>query len=171
CDVAVVGVGVEPAVDWLEGSGLDLADGVRCDATCEASVPGVYAIGDVASWYNPLFEEHMRVEHWTHAVEQARYVAGVLTTDRGEVQPFESAPMFWSDQYDIKIQGVGRPRSTDEVFVTGGTEGEDRFVALYARAGRLVGAVAFNLPPKIIALRKLIANRGNLEDGIQIAES
>ncbi|MEM7437776.1 MAG: NAD(P)/FAD-dependent oxidoreductase, partial [Myxococcota bacterium] len=47
CDVAVVGVGVEPAVDWLEGSGLDLADGVRCDATCEASVPGVYAIGDV----------------------------------------------------------------------------------------------------------------------------
>ncbi|MEM7136790.1 MAG: FAD-dependent oxidoreductase [Myxococcota bacterium] len=171
CDVAVVGIGVEPVVDWLEGSGLELADGVRCDATCEASVGGVYAVGDVASWYNPLFEEQMRVEHWTHAVEQARYVAGVLTTNPEEAQPFESVPMFWSDQYDLKIQGVGRPRSTDEVLVTGGAEGQDKFVALYERSGRLVGAVAFNLPPKIIALRNLIANRGNLEDGIQIAES
>ncbi|MEM8609310.1 MAG: FAD-dependent oxidoreductase [Myxococcota bacterium] len=171
CDLAVVGVGVVPAVDWLEGSGIALEDGVRCDETCESSIPGVYAVGDVASWFNPLFEERMRVEHWTNAVEQARHVASALVSDSSDRNPFVSVPMFWSDQYDIKIQGVGRPRATDELVLTGGTPEDEKFVALYGRSGRLVGAVTFNRPPKVIALRKLISERGSLEAGVEIAES
>lgn len=171
CDLAVVGIGVEPNVAWLEGSGIAREDGVYCDQFCESSVPGIYAAGDVASWFNPLFEEQMRVEHWTNAVEQARHVAQALVSERGARVAFESVPMFWSDQYDIKIQGVGRPRSTDELVLTGGNVTDDKFVALYGRGGRLVGAVTFNRPPKIIALRKLIADRGTLEAGIEIAES
>lgn len=171
CDLAVVGIGVVPNVGWLEGSGIALEDGVRCDETCESSVPGVYAAGDVANWFNPLFEERMRVEHWTNAVEQARHVAQALTSNDGKGSAFETVPMFWSDQYDIKIQGVGRPRATDELVVTSGTFDDEKFVALYGRTGRLVGAVTFNLPPKIIALRKLISERGTLEAGIEIAES
>lgn len=171
CDVVVVGIGVSPCVSWLEGSGIALGDGVMCDETCETNVPGVFAAGDVASWYNPLFEERMRVEHWTHAVEQARHVAQAIVAAPGEVGPFATVPMFWSDQYDLKIQGVGRPRATDELVLTGGDEAEDHPIALYGRDGRLVGAVAFNRPPKIIALRKLIAERGELESGVEIAES
>jgi NADPH-dependent 2,4-dienoyl-CoA reductase/sulfur reductase-like enzyme len=171
CDVVVVGIGVDPAVSWLESSRIELDDGVRCDATCMSSIPGVFAAGDVANWYNPLFEERMRVEHWTNAVEQARHVASSLMGGPGETKPFESVPMFWSDQFDIKIQGVGRPRATDELIITGGTAKEERFTALYGRAGRLVGAVTFNQPPKIIKLRRLIGERGGLEAAAKIAES
>ncbi|MDH3727370.1 MAG: FAD-dependent oxidoreductase [Myxococcales bacterium] len=171
CDLVVVGIGVEPSVSWLQGSGIELDDGVRCDATCMSSVSRVFAAGDVANWYNPLFEEHMRVEHWTNAVEQARHVAASLLADWGETKPFESVPMFWSDQFNIKIQGVGHPRATDELIITGEASEGESLVALYGRAGRLVGAVTFDQPPKIIKLRRLIGERGELEDAMKIAES
>lgn len=171
CDLAVVGIGVDPAVSWLSDSEIELDDGVRCDETCMSSVSGVYAAGDVANWYNPLFEERMRVEHWTNAVEQARHVAATLLATPGEAKPFESVPMFWSDQFDIKIQGVGHPHPTDEMIIAGGSVQEDSFVALYGRAGRLVGAVTFNRPPAIIKLRRLIRDRGTLELATEIAES
>ena len=171
CDLAVVGIGVSPSVSWLASSGVELEDGVRCDATLAASVPGIVAAGDVASWYNPLFEERMRVEHWTNAVEQARHAVSTLLAAPGEAKPFESVPMFWSDQFDIKIQGVGRPRPTDELVLAGGPPESEKFIALYGRAGRLVGAVAFNQPPKLIQLRKLIGDRGGMDDALKIAES
>ena len=78
--------------------------------------------------------------------------------------------MFWSDQFDVKIQGVGRPRPTDELHVFGSPE-NGKLVALYGRGGRLVGAVTFNQPPKLIRLRALIAKRGTLDDALQIAEA
>jgi NADPH-dependent 2,4-dienoyl-CoA reductase/sulfur reductase-like enzyme len=171
CDVVVVGIGVSPSVSWLEGSGVELEDGVRCDATLATSVPGIVAAGDVANWYNPLFEERMRVEHWTNAVEQARHAVATLLATAGEAKPFESVPMFWSDQFDIKIQGVGRPKPTDELIVAGGTAESEKLIALYGRAGRLVGAVAFNQPPKLIQLRMLIGKRGGVDEALEIAES
>lgn len=170
CELVVVGVGMAPSVAWLEGSGIDLGDGVQCDATLAASVPGVVAVGDVANWYNPLFEERMRVEHWTNAVEQARHAVGTLLAAPGHAKPFESVPMFWSDQFDLKIQGAGRPKPDDALSVFGPTD-EGKLLALYARAGRLVGAVAVNRPPKLIQLRMLIAKRGSLDDALKIAES
>jgi len=171
CDLVVVGIGVRPSVSWLEGSGIELEDGVRCDETLTASVPSVVAAGDVASWYNPLFEERMRVEHWTNAAEQARHAVSSLLAAPGEAKPFESVPMFWSDQFDIKIQGVGRPKPTDELVLAGGTAESENLIALYGRAGRLVGAVAFNQPPKLIQLRMLIAKRGGVDEALQIADS
>jgi NADPH-dependent 2,4-dienoyl-CoA reductase/sulfur reductase-like enzyme len=171
CDLVVVGIGVAPAVSWLADSGIELENGVRCDETLAASVPGVVAAGDVASWYNPLFEERMRVEHWTNAVEQARHAVSTLLAAPGEAKPFESVPMFWSDQFDIKIQGVGRPKPTDELILAGGSPESEKFIALYGRAGRLVGAVAFNQPPKLIQLRMLIGKRGGIDEARKIAES
>ena len=169
CDTVVVGIGMTPAVAWLEGSGIKLEDGVRCDETLATSAPGIVAAGDVASWYNPLFDERMRIEHWTNAVEQARHAVGTLLAEPGEAIPFESVPLFWSDQYDVKIQGVGRPKPTDELLLFGDEAEGDQLVALYGRAGRLVGAVTFNQPPKLIRLRQLIAKRGSLEDAKEIA--
>ncbi len=169
CDVVVVGIGVSPSVSWLAGSGVELDDGVRCDETLASSVPGIVAAGDVASWYNPLFEERMRVEHWTNAVEQARHAVSSLLAAPGEAKAFESVPMFWSDQFDIKIQGVGRPKPTDDLVLAGGTPESEKFIALYGRAGRLVGAVAFNQPPKLVQLRMLIGKRGGIDEALKIA--
>ncbi|HET6414853.1 MAG TPA: FAD-dependent oxidoreductase [Polyangiales bacterium] len=171
CDLVVVGIGVSPSVSWLEGSGLELDDGVRCDATLATSVPGIVAAGDVASWHNPLFDERMRVEHWTNAVEQARHAVSTLLAAPGEARPFESVPIFWSDQFDIKIQGVGRPKPSDDLIVVEGAADGEKLVALYGRAGRLVGAVTFNQAPKLVQLRMLIAKRGGLDEAMKIAES
>ena len=171
CDLVVVGIGVSPSASWLAGSGVELEDGVRCDETLASSVPGIVAAGDVASWYNPLFEERMRVEHWTNAVEQARHAVSTLLAAPGEAKPFESVPMFWSDQFDIKIQGVGRPKPTDELVLAGGVPESEKFIALYRRAGRLVGTVTFNQPSKLIQLRMLIGKRGGLDEALKIAES
>ena len=168
CELAVIGIGVRPAVAWLSGSGVELDDGVKCDPSLATTVPGVVAAGDVASWYNPLFEERMRVEHWTNAVEQARHAVATLLTR--PAKPFESAPMFWSDQFDIKIQGAGHPRPTDELVIVGEPESE-RFIGLYSRNDTLVGAVAFNRPPKLVRLRTLIAERVGVAEARKIAES
>ncbi len=166
CGLCIVGIGMTPSVSWLEGSGIELEDGVRCDETLATNVPGIVAAGDVASWYNPLFEERMRIEHWTNAVEQARHAASRLLGADAK-KPFDSVPMFWSDQFDIKIQGAGRPKPTDELILTG-SEQDEKLVALYERDGRLVGAVAFNQPPKLIQLRRLIGARAGIDEAMRV---
>ena len=171
CDVVVIGIGVSPSISWLEGSAIELEDGVRCTETLATSAPGIVAAGDVASWYNPLFEERMRVEHWTNAVEQARHAVSTLLAEPDQAKPFESVPLFWSDQFDIKIQGVGRPRPTDDLIIVGDATEGDKLIALYGRAGRLVAAVAFNQPPKLVQLRLLIGKRARVDESLTIAES
>jgi len=170
CELCVVGIGMTPSVAWLEASGVELDDGVQCDETLATTVAGIVAAGDAASWYNPLFGERMRVEHWTNAIEQARHAVATLLAPRGEAKPFESVPMFWSDQFDIKIQGAGRPRPTDELIMTRASN-DEKLIALYVRAGRLVGAVTFNQPPTLIQLRRLIGLRGGVDEAMKIIES
>ena len=110
-----------------------------CDATLNAGVPGVYAAGDCARWPNGVFaghdDEEMRVEHWTNAAEQGAAAAATCwRVSRGEQPtPFESVPFFWSDQFDSRIQFVGRAHGDDEVHVfAGSTDGA--FAALYGSA-------------------------------------
>ncbi len=171
CDLVVVGIGVRPSVSWLDGSEVHVEDGVRCDETLASNVTGVVAAGDVASWYNPLFEERMRVEHWTNAIEQARHAVSTLLAEPGEAKPFESVPMFWSDQFDIKIQAAGKPKPTDELTIVRRGPDDEKLIAIYSRAGRVVGAVAFNQPPKLVQLRILIGKRGGLEEALKIVNS
>jgi 3-phenylpropionate/trans-cinnamate dioxygenase ferredoxin reductase subunit len=160
--VVVAGIGVQPNIEWLAGSGLSLGDGVECDESCRvldasgAARSDVVALGDVARFYNPLFGERMRIEHWTHTVEQADHAARTLL---GDAQPFAPAPLFWSDQYGIKIQFAGRAREGDDLHVGHGSIEENRFVALYGRAGVLVGVLAFKRPAQLIKYRELIEKR------------
>ena len=170
-DVVVVGVGVVPETGWLESSGLRLDNGVVCDATCATSAPGVVAAGDIARWPNSLFGETMRVEHWSNAVEQGAAAAQRLLAGPGEAVDFAPVPYFWSDQYDTKIQFLGRCCPTDEVRVVDGSLEERRFVALFGRDGRLVGALAFSRPRLLMAYRKLLAAKTSFDDALAHAQS
>ncbi|WP_030434400.1 NAD(P)/FAD-dependent oxidoreductase [Actinoplanes subtropicus] len=154
-DEVLVAIGSRPNTEWLDGSGLTLDDGVRCDQYC-AAAPGVYAAGDVARWFNPLFGESMRIEHRTNAAEQGMAAARNLL---GAARPFAPVPYFWSDQYDLKIHAYGHLRGHDTVAIVEGDLAERRFLAAYRRAGRLVGVLAAGMPPKTLrAWRTAIAN-------------
>jgi 3-phenylpropionate/trans-cinnamate dioxygenase ferredoxin reductase component len=165
-ELVVVGVGVVPATDWLEGSGLTLDDGVVCDETCLAA-PGIVAAGDVARWPNPLFDgESMRVEHWTNATEQGVAAARRLLAGDTAAAAFDPVPFVWSDQYDVKIQVVGCIHADDEVVVADGSFAERRFVALYGRDDRLVGALGFSRPRVVMQYRRMIADRASWKDAL-----
>jgi NADPH-dependent 2,4-dienoyl-CoA reductase/sulfur reductase-like enzyme len=165
-DVVVVGVGVVPTTGWLESSGLELRNGVVCDETCATAAPGVVAAGDIARWPNRLFGEEMRIEHWSNAVEQGAAAAKRLLASGEALEPFAPVPYFWSDQYDTKIQFLGRAAPDDAMAVVDGSLAEGRFVALFGRAGRLVGALAFNRPRQLMAYRRLIAGATSWDDAL-----
>ena len=158
-EVVVVGIGVTPSVEWLEGAGLDLAGGVRCDPTMLAG-PGVVACGDVARWTNPRFDEEMRVEQWENAVEQGGHAARTLLAHLagGSGEPFAPVPWFWSDQYDRKIQLAGRPDAADELVVVDGTVEERRFAALFRRGDRCTAVFGVNRPRHVMQARMKMAD-------------
>ncbi len=157
-DEVLVAVGSRPNTDWLDGSGLTVGDGVVCDEYCQAA-RNVYAAGDVARWYNPLFGVAMRIEHRTNAAEQGMAAARNLL-DPGAGKPFAPVPYFWSDQYDMKIQAYGYLRGHDEVAVVEGDLDERRFVAAYRIGDRLTGALAVGMPPKAIRQWRLAIAKG-----------
>ena len=157
-DLVVVGIGVAPETGWLEGSGLELRDGIVCDSTLMAA-PGVYAIGDVCRWYNPIYEEEMRVEHWTNVIHQSRQVARNLLAEPGGARPFASVPYVWSDQYDASIQSLGHMRPDDPFEVLHGSLESLEFVAGYRRNGIIVGGLTFNMPQQLSSYRPLIEQR------------
>ncbi|MDQ2677997.1 MAG: FAD-dependent oxidoreductase [Actinomycetota bacterium] len=172
-EVVVVGVGVVPNTGWLEGSGLVLDDGVRCDETCLAA-PGIVAAGDVASWPNPRFGEVMRVEQWENAIEMGEHAARRLLAElpaatadatadvaaanaAARTAAFAPIPWFWSDQYDRKLQLAGRPSGSDDIEIVEGTVEERRFVALFRRGDRCTGVLGVNRPRHVMQARMKMA--------------
>jgi len=169
-DVVVVGIGAIPATGWLESSGLELGDGVICDATCATRAPGVVAAGDVARWYHEGYRESLRIEHWTNAVEQADAAAARLL-DGPSAAPFAPIPFVWSDQYDLKIQAAGRIAPDDEVFVAHGSLDERRFVALFGRKGMLSGALAINRVRQLMGYRRMMREGATFEAAVAAARA
>jgi 3-phenylpropionate/trans-cinnamate dioxygenase ferredoxin reductase subunit len=169
CDVLVVGIGVAPETDWLERSGLRLDNGVVCDESCLAA-PGVVACGDLARWPNPLFDgELMRLEHWTNATEQSVHAAERLHS--GIPNPFAPVPFVWSDQYDCKIQSVGRFDANDAFEVAHGDLESRKFVAIFQRKGRLTGALGFSQPRHVMRYRAMIARRATFDEALEYART
>ncbi len=159
-DVVLVGIGVAPATQWLDGSGLTVNDGVVCDAHLQAA-PGVFAAGDVARWENGLYsdlEPTMRVEHWTTAAEQGAHAArnALAHINNTPLTPYSAVPFFWSDQFTSRIQFLGRSTDAEEIRVVAGSVDEGKFAAAYMRAGRLVGVLGVSMPKVVMPSRKLL---------------
>lgn len=153
-DVVVSGVGAAPQTSWLADSGLVVSDGIRCSRDLSTNAPGIVAAGDVARWYNSLFREEIRIEHWSNAVEQGRHAAITLL---GESTAYCEVPYFWTDQYGARVRFVGRASADDDVVID---EAEpNKLVALFGRDGLLRGAACINAPLHLARYREAIASR------------
>ncbi len=151
-DLVVIGIGSRPATQWLEGSGIDVDNGVVCDEAGRTSAPNVWALGDVASWRDATGHQ-ARVEHWSNVADQARVVVPAML---GQDVPANAVvPYFWSDQYDVKIQCLGEPEATDTVHLV--EDDGRKFLAYYERDGVLVGVVGGGMPGKVMKIRAKIA--------------
>lgn len=152
CDLALVGVGVRPQLDWLRDSGLALGNGVEVDANCRASLPDIFAAGDVACWpYGPA-GRRIRVEHWDNAANQGAHAARAML---GDPAPYAPTPYFWSDQYDLTLQYVGHVERWEKVVFRGDVAARS-FCAFYLQEGRLAAALVVNRPRDFRAARRLV---------------
>jgi 3-phenylpropionate/trans-cinnamate dioxygenase ferredoxin reductase subunit len=165
CDFVVAGIGVEPVVDILDGTGVRLDNGVVVDQYCQTSVPGIYAAGDVANHYHPVFERQIRVEHWHNAVKQGAAAARNML---GKAVPYDEIHWFWSDQYEANLQYAGFHTKWDQLVVRGRLD-SGNFLAFYINNGLVDAVVGLNRArdvrraiPLIKARRKL--NLGQLQD-------
>lgn len=163
-EVVVEAVGSVPCVEWLDGNGLDLSDGVLCDGALRVEGrPEVVAVGDVARFPNPRYDDvPRRVEHWSMPTDTARHAARTLLGQ--DAGPFMPLPSFWSDQYDLRLQSFGAPGLGDDVRVLEGDLGGEAVVG-YHRDGRLVGVVMLG------AARRQAHYRGLLLDDARVPAS
>jgi 3-phenylpropionate/trans-cinnamate dioxygenase ferredoxin reductase component len=154
-DLAVVGVGVVPNVDFLSSSGITVDNGVVVNARFETSAPGVYAAGDVASFFDPLYERQRRIEHWSNASYQGAEVGRILAGAEGG---YDHVSSFFSEVFGTTIKAFGDVSRFDTLTAEGTLA--DGFLAAYGDAGRLVGAVTVGQSDELEELvRDLIAER------------
>jgi len=151
CDFAVVGVGVQPNVEWLEGSGLTVDNGVVVDATLATNAPGVWAAGDVARHDHPVFGS-IRVEHFDNALKMGPAAARNML---GAQKAFDDAHWFWSDQYDMNLQMAGFAMTWDELVFRGSVE-DRSFTAFYLQGGVLRSVLSVNRPRDVRRAMPLI---------------
>ncbi|MBW2273169.1 MAG: FAD-dependent oxidoreductase [Deltaproteobacteria bacterium] len=164
-DVVIVGIGVAPAIGWLEGSGLELDDGIVCDGAGGTKLPDIVAVGDAARWHNPLARGPVRYEHWTSAVEQADFVAARLL--RGpDVPALSQVPYVWTDQFELRLAVAGRISPGAEMHVCKGSLEEERCLVLFGREGRLEGAAGLRRPRPLLGARKRIGEGISFEEAI-----
>ncbi len=163
-DVVVAGFGAALNLDVLEDvaqeEGLDLTNGVVCDANGRVlGVDGVWAVGDIAAWHDPVLDRPVRREHWQVAGEQASIVARTIA-GTADAATKRNPPYFWSDQYDVKMQLFGRPELADRAGWLEADDLEPRSVWAHHRTydggEHLVAVVTFGVPRLLGRFRPLV---------------
>lgn len=165
-DCAVVGIGTIATTGWLPSGLATTSGGVRCDAGGRVLGVGdgrMFAVGDVAAWPEPITGHTVRFEHWTRATEQAHIAAATIL---GHTPAQSPLPYFWSDQYDRKIQMLGRPELADAVAPA--TELERGAAWAYTHQGHLVAVLTINQPRLLARSRPFVTQGAHLRDLEQI---
>jgi NADPH-dependent 2,4-dienoyl-CoA reductase/sulfur reductase-like enzyme len=142
CDLLVAGIGVRPETKIAAASGIEVENGIVVNNHLESSVPWVLAAGDVASYYDVLFDKRRRVEHWDNAVSQGQHCARVLS---GERKPFVHVPYFFSDVFDLSYEFWGDASGAEETVERGDVDSTS-FSVWWLKQNRLVAAFVMGRP-------------------------
>lgn len=157
--IAVIGVGVTPNVALAEEAGLSVDNGVVVDEYARTSDPHIFAIGDCSNHPSALLGRRLRLESVPNALEQAKTAAASIC---GKDKPYNQAPWFWSDQYDVKLQTAGLCQGYDQLLLRG-DQSAHKFSASYLKDGVLIAIDAVNSPADFLPAKKLIANRARID--------
>jgi 3-phenylpropionate/trans-cinnamate dioxygenase ferredoxin reductase subunit len=154
-EVVVVGIGVTPRIELAQAAGLVTDNGIAVNEYLATSAPGVYAAGDVANAFHPLYGTRVRLEHWSAALNQGPTAAMNML---GEPTVYDKVPYFFSDQYDLGMEYRGWAPVWDEV-VFRGDPATRQFIAFWLRDSRVVAAMNANTWDAGDALEALIGAR------------
>jgi 3-phenylpropionate/trans-cinnamate dioxygenase ferredoxin reductase subunit len=158
--IAVVGIGVVPNVNFLAGSGLALDNGVVVNQRFETGTPGVYAAGDVANFFDPLYCRQRRIEHWSNANYQGTEVGKVLA---GSGAGYDTVSSFFSEVFGTTVKVSGDVSHFDEL-ATEGSLADGTLVTSYGDRGHLVGALTVGASDDLeVLLRNRIAERAPMD--------
>ncbi|CAN5674179.1 hypothetical protein BH18PSE1_BH18PSE1_12580 [soil metagenome] len=142
CDLAVIGVGAEPETDFLRDSGLQLEDGIVVNQYLETHLPGIYAAGDIAKFFDPVFRRNRRIEHWDNALKQGRIVARNML---GCHESYRAVSYFFSDVLGLSFNFIGDVDGTTRRIVRG-APASSSFAVLYLRDEQLTAGFLLNRP-------------------------
>jgi 3-phenylpropionate/trans-cinnamate dioxygenase ferredoxin reductase component len=154
-DAVVVGVGIMPNVELGESAGLKIDNGIVVDELCRTSVDGIYAAGDVANHFCPVFGRHLRVEHFDNAIKHGSAAAHSMM---GGTEAYDDPHWFWSDQFEHNLQYAGYAAEWDEIVTRGSTK-DRSFVAFYLKDGVVLAALGLNRGKEVRRSMKLIRER------------
>jgi 3-phenylpropionate/trans-cinnamate dioxygenase ferredoxin reductase subunit len=153
CGAVVIGAGVHPETMLAERGGLEVENGVRCDAKLETSVEGIFAAGDVCSYESVVHERRLRIEHWDVALQQGQHVAKGLM---GEEEPYRVVPYFFSDLSDwASLEYVGPAERWDEL-VWRGDRDSGEFLVWYLDGGKVAAALSVGRSEDLEHARRLL---------------
>lgn len=156
-DAVVVGIGIIPNTSLADAAGLQVDNGVVVDQHLATSDPDVFAAGDVANSYYPRYDTHLRLEHWSAALNQGPVAASNIL---GEAVPYDRLPYFYSDQYDMAMEytGYAPPHAVDQVVLRGDTT-EREFVAFWMGSGRVLAAMNVNVWDVTRDIKELVGSQ------------
>ena len=166
-DLVVIGVGIAPATELAEAAGLEVENGIKVNGEAQPSDERIYAAGDCAWHYNPIYQRWLRLESVQNAVEQARAAALAIC---GKPAAYHALPWFWSDQYDLKLQIAGLSQGFEQIVIRGDLERGRSFAAFYLRQGRVIAVDAVNKAPEFMFGKKLIT-QGAAVDTAKLADA
>jgi 3-phenylpropionate/trans-cinnamate dioxygenase ferredoxin reductase subunit len=161
-DAVIVGVGIIPNAQLAEAAGLEVSNGIVVDAALRSSDPDIFAAGDVASAYHPLFGRHIRVEHWANALNQPQAAARAML---GQDVSYDRVPYFYTDQYDLGMEysGYVSPGGYDQVVFRGDKDGRE-FVAFWLSGGRVLAGMNVNVWDVNDAIQDLVRGGRPVEE-------
>ncbi|RKT08942.1 3-phenylpropionate/trans-cinnamate dioxygenase ferredoxin reductase subunit [Streptomyces sp. 1114.5] len=167
-DAVVVGIGISPATGLAEAAGLEVDNGIKTDRQLRTSDPDVFAAGDAANAYHPLFDRHIRVEHWANAVNQPRTAARAMLGQPDAV--YDRVPYFFTDQYDLGAEYVGyvEPDGYDRVVFRGDPAARE-FIAFWLSGGRVRAGMNVNVWDVTDPIRELVRS-GRVVDTKALAD-